>query len=346
MESTPNLSAEALDMVVKTRSYRQVCRKGTDWLLNLMNSDGSIGPAEMRLFYYRVPWAFVLMGELEAAGQVLDWITKHMFTEEGAFEGVSPQGVFDERYGSYPLACLLVGASMLQRFDIVYPGTQFLLSWQDSETGGFCNRRQENPRTSEQELFPTCQGGMTLLVMGELEAAIKAGEWLKRLWELQPDVEQKMYAIFCSEQGLVTQYAPDEAALYVTRKDQPWQHHYNGGIAAAFLSELFAATAETTWLDLARKYQDFSMTTDDCQFQSMQVCKSGWGSGLLYRETRGIHYRDWTVRLGEWFASNQLEDGHWENTKFLVPDPTIADKIEITAEFVMHVANIRSNLAV
>jgi len=287
-----------------------------------------------------------LVGELEAAGLVLDWISHHMFTEEGAFEGVSPQGVFDERYGSYPLACLLVAASMLKRFDIVYPGTQSLLSWQDTETGGFCNCRKETPRIGEQELFPTCQGGMTLLMVGQLNASRKAGEWLKMLWELQPDVGQKLYTIFSPEQGLVTQYAPDEAALYVTRKDHPWQHHYNGGIAAAFLSDLFAATGEAIWLDLARKYQNFSMTTDGCQFQSMQVCKSGWGSGLLYRETRELKYRDWTVRLGDWFTAAQFEDGHWENTKHFVPEPAVADKVEITAEFVMHVANIRSNLAV
>lgn len=51
--------------------YRQACRKGTDWLLNLMNSDGSIGPVDDRLYYYRVPWSFALMGELTAASQAM-----------------------------------------------------------------------------------------------------------------------------------------------------------------------------------------------------------------------------------------------------------------------------------
>ena len=98
--------------------YRQTCRRGTDWLLNLINQDGSIGPVEERLYYYRVPWTFVLMGEISEASRVLDWISNHMFTEGGAFEGVSPQGIFFERYGSYPLACLIVGATMLQRFGV------------------------------------------------------------------------------------------------------------------------------------------------------------------------------------------------------------------------------------
>jgi hypothetical protein len=269
-----------------------------------------------------------------------------MLSSEGAFEGVSPQRIFDSRYGSYPLACLIVGAHLLRRFDIVYPGTQHLLTWQDPESGGFYNNRQDMTATGEQELFPTCQGGMTLLLVGQVEAVRKAGGWVKRLWELQPDVEQRLYHVYSPAKGVVMDYTLDQEALYVTKKDEPWQHHFNGGIGAAFLTKLFMATGEKEWLDLARRYQHFSMTTDECQFMSMQTCKSGWGSGLLYVVTREEGYRDWTVRMGDWFLEHQFEDGHWENTRFWTPSPTVADTIEITAEFVMHVANIVAYLSV
>lgn len=334
------------DIESKLITYRRASRRGIDWLLNWMNSDGSIGPARDRLYYYRVPWAFSLMGETTAASRVVDWIARHMFTAAGAFEGLSPQGIFETRYGSYPLACLIVGASRLERFDIVFPGTASLLRWQDPKSGGFENVRGNRNSNGEQALFPTSQGGMTFLLVGQIEAARRAGEWLKKLWELQPDVEHKLYAVYNPPQGLVTDYAPDQEALYVTKKDDPWQHHFNGGIAAAFLAQLYLATQENRWLNLARAYQEFSMTTDECQFQSMQTCKSGWGSGLLHVATRERQYRDWTIRIGDWFLEHQLEDGHWENTEFWTPHPTDADNIEITAEFVMHVTNIVAYLSV
>jgi hypothetical protein len=330
----------------KLAAYRQTCRKGTDWLLGFINPDGSIGPARNRLYYYRVPWTFAMMGEVTAASRTLDWIGREMFSPEGAFEGVSPQGVFEQRYGSYPLACLIVGATLLERFDISLRGARHLLTWQDPESGGFYNNRRDEPRVSEQEVFPAAQGGMSFLMVGQIDAAIKAGEWLRRLWELQPDVEHKLYHVYSPAKGLVTDYPPDQETLYVTKKDQPWQHHFNGGIAAAFLTKLYMATSETAWLDLARAYEEFSMTTDECQFQSMQTCKSGWGSGLLYLVTRQPRYRDWTVRLGDWFVDLQREDGRWENTKVFNPNPTLADNIEVTAEFVMHVANIIAYLSV
>ena len=61
--------------------------------------------------------------------------------------------------------------------------------------------------------------------------------------------------------------------------------HFDGGIAAAFLAKLYLATGEDRWLDLAKRYQDFSMTSGDEMFHSWQTCKSGWGAGMLYIAT-------------------------------------------------------------
>ena len=335
------------DIEKKLATYRQVARKGTDFMLGYLASDGAIGPVKSDMYYYRVPWAFALMGEITAANRTLDWIGRHMFTPDGAFEGeITPQGVFADRYGSYPLACLVVGATLMQRFDIVYPGARRLLEWQDSETGGIYHKWNERTADGEQEIFPTAQAGMTFVLTGQIAAARKAGAWFKRLRELQPDFEHKLFAVYSRARGLIQDVPSNEEPLYITRIDHPWQHHFNGGIAAAFLTKLYMATGEAGWLDLAREYEDFSMTTDECQFQSMQTCKSGWGAGLLYAATREERYRDWTVRMGDWFHEHQHEDGHWENTKYWTPDPTLADCIHATAEFVMHVAHIIAYLSV
>jgi hypothetical protein len=335
------------DLEERLAAYRQVARKGTDFLLRQMAPDGSIGPVGSDLYYYRVPWAFALMGELTAASRSLDWIRRRMFTSDGAFEGeATPQGDFGSRYGSYPLACLLVGATLMQRFDLVYPGVRRLLEWQDPETGGLYHRWSERTAEGEQEIFPTAQAGMTFILTGQIEAARKAGQWFRQLRDLQPDWEHRLYAVYSRARGLITEAPAEQEVLYITRKDHPWQHHFNGGISAAFLAKLYMATGDVAWLDLARQYQEFSMTTDACQFESMQTCKSGWGAGLLYVATRDGRYRDWTVRMGDWFERLQHDDGRWDNTKYWTPDPSPADGIHVTAEFVMHVAHIIANLSV
>ena len=325
---------------VALEPFRTACHRGTQWLLALCNSDGSIGPIGQRLAYYRVPWALQLVGETAAAAGCLDWIDRHMIDADGEFRGVTPRALFDQRYGSYPLACLVTGAQLAGRSDLVRRCTPRLLSWQDAVGGGFYGRRCDIDPQGEQELFPTCQGGMSLLAIGHIDEAIRAGTWVERLWHQQPDVDQRLFQITRGTGELVTDFPPAEAALYVTEKSDPWQHHFNGGIAAALLAGLFLATGEEHWLQSAHNYQAFSMTTDACQFRSMQTCKSGWGAGLLWVATGTPVYRDWTYRMGHWFVEHQFEDGHWENTKFWTPQPSREDNLEITAEFVMHLAHI------
>ena len=336
---------QVVDVETKLESYRRSYRRGTDWMLGCFNADGSLGNVTERNYYYRVPWALALMGETEAAHRLLDWVDRNRITAEGSLDESATSAGPQRRYGSYPLACLIYGASLLGRLDLVRRCTGSLLSWQDPETGGFFANAPEGVE-GDQELFPTAQAAMTLSLVGRIPEAVEAGLWLQRLWELQPDPEHRLYAVYRRSQGLVRDYDPAEAAFYVTLKDEPWQHHFNGGIAAAGLLHIHEATGEDRWLRLAREYERFSMSTKDIQFRSKQVCKSGWGSGLLYVATREEAYRAWTLRMGDWFVEHQFGDGHWENTKFWTPDPTLGDKIMITAEFVMHLANIIAYLSV
>ena len=321
-------------------NFRTACHRGTQWLLALRNPDGSLGPTDKQLCYYRLPWTLHLVAEDTTAENFLEWIERNMLDSQGEFRGITPRGIFDQHYGSYPLACLLTGAQRLGRADLVKTCMPRLLSWQSPENGGFYGTRTPFAVQGEQELFPTAQGGMSLLAAGQIEAASRAGRWLEQLWQQQPDREHRLFQVTDSTGALITEYSGEQAVLYVTEKNDPWQHHYNGGIAAALLAELYLATADNHWLHSARNYQDFSMTTDACQFRSMQTCKSGWGSGLLWKATSDPIYQDWTYRMGNWFVEHQFADGHWENTKFWNPHPSLSDNVEITTEFVMHLAHI------
>ncbi|MEZ4531583.1 MAG: hypothetical protein R2855_11235 [Thermomicrobiales bacterium] len=107
-----------------------------------------------------------------------------------------------------------------------------------------------------------------------------------------------------------------------------------------FLTQLFMATGERRWLEYARRYQQFSMNSCEEQFDTKQVCKSAWGSGLLYLATGDEVYVPWIARMGEWFAEVQDADGGWSNTRELESDPPLRHRLEITAEFVVHLDTV------
>lgn len=83
------------------------------------------------------------------------------------------------------------------------------------------------------------------------------------------------------------------------------------------------------------------MAATERQFDYPQVCKSSWGSSLLYQLSGEDHFATWTHRLADWYAATQRPDGSWHP----IPNPTLGGTIELTLEFVMHLDTLIGALA-
>ena len=341
-------------MVTATRSvdeqiatYQAARRRAVEFLLAQMNDDGSIGPVDQGLYYYRVPWAFAVSGETGPAMRVTEWIRRHMLTAEGEVAGsASPNGDANRQANTYAETCLAYGAHLLRQYDVAQRAIRFALRFQDPSTGGVYRDRERTGPDGPQIVYLTCQVGMSALITGHLAAAEAAGQFFKRLWEAQPELPARLYTIWTRSGGLATVVSSeDERRHYVNESQDVRQMHYNGGMTAAFLARLYLATGDPVWLETARGYQDFSMGSTERQFETKQVCKSAWGGGLLAAITHDPRYVDWTARMGDWFVTEQHGDGSWTNTPYLDPNPKMSGKIAITAEFIVHLDTIIGSLA-
>lgn len=322
-------------------------RAGIQFLLRQMQDDGSLPQAPGRVTNYRVPWALAVGGESVAAHRVLGWIERHGLGDDGEFHGgITRDRAANHTFNTYPETCLAYGAHLLRRFDIAQRAMGFARRYQDPETGGVFMDREMLGGAGPQLLFLTCQYGMSAAITGDWEAARRAARWLETLWQRQPQLPERLFTVWTRDAGLVTEPPPGEDIRhYINESQAERQLYYNGGIAAAFLGQLFLMTREPGWLDLARQYQDFSMESTVRQFETRQVCKSAWGATQLAFATGEDRYLRWLVRMGEWFLSIQEPDGHWNNSPYIDPDPPIEAQIEVTAEFVIHVDALVSALA-
>jgi hypothetical protein len=325
--------------------FRAARDRGVAWLLRQLNPDGSIGLADRGTFYYRAPWAFALAGETAAGLRLLDWIRRHRFTPDGAFVSGDDQSDSVDSWYPYPLSSLIVGAHLLRQFDMSERGVQHLLTRQDPTTGGFYSRRDDSSDAAFQELAVACGAMLPLVITGQLDAAERVGDFLVRLWELQPEPADRLYCIYTREARLLTRFPEAIRKAAVNEAHDGQQYHYNGGFAAASLAYLYLACPKPIYLETARRYMAFSMNSTPRQFEVQQVCKSGWGAALLYSITREPVYRDWAIKLGDWFIGNQFPDGYWVQTRTLEDPPKPTTTILITAEFVMHLDSIYSALA-
>ena len=335
--TTPERS-ESPDVGDRLAVYGAVRRRAVDFLLENVNADGSIGPTGEGPYYYRVPWALALAGETAAAMGVLGWIRRRFVGPDGTWDPPQDPGL--QQANTYFETCLAYGAHLLRQYDVARLAMAHALRSQDPATGGVFMLSGRTRADDVQLLFLTCQLGMSALLTGERDAAIRAGGFCLRLWQDQPDLPGRLFTM-ATRGGIVTEPPPGIDRRHVVNDGRSVQeYHYNGGIAAAFLGQLHAATGEGRWLEAAKAYQRFSMESTDRQFETKQVCKSAWGASILAVITREDRYRDWLVRMGDWFAREQEPGGYWNNTPYLDPSPTQGSRITVTAEFIVHVDSI------
>ncbi|MEA2510884.1 MAG: hypothetical protein QOJ59_371 [Thermomicrobiales bacterium] len=336
-----------LSLQEKIAAYERARRKGVEFLLANVDEDGTVRRGGQRVTFYRVPWALAVSGETGAAHRVLTWIEQTGLSADGEFHGgLDLTREANRTSNTYAETCLAYGAHLLRRFDLARRSMSWAERYLDAETGGVFMDRDRTGEDGPQLVFLTAQFGMSAAITGRLDLALKVGEWFRRLWEAQPELPEKLYCIWSRGGGLATTVPTGEDGRhYVNQSQEVRQFHYNGGIAAACLTHLFMTTGDNAWLDLARAYQRFSMESTPRQFETKQVCKSAWGSGLITLASGDDAYLDWLIRMGDWFAAEQEADGRWSNSRYLDPNPPIQHQIEATAEFVVHLDTLIGALA-
>jgi hypothetical protein len=315
--------------------YAETKRRGTNWLLQQAHADGSIGEPTDGFRFYRVPWTFTVAGETAAAIALCGWIRNHMLMPDGNFD--NGLRLLTDAY-AYRNATLVYGAHMARQFDISSRGLEFVLRLQDPRSGGFANDLHSDGTPGDEMDIPyACGCGLACLALGRIKEAQSVHRFLQRIWLAQPELPERLYYAWSRDhQGLITDTHGTDIWYVVEAQAVRKQRWTVGGIAAAFLCRLHMIDPQPHYVDLAREYMAFSMMCTPHQFDYAQVCKSGWGAALLYQITGDSVYRDWTVRVGDWFAETQRDDGSWA----WEPNPSLGQTIELTAEFIAHIDTI------
>jgi len=319
---------------------RGATSKATRWVLAHQSPSGVIGDPALGFKYYRGPWSLALVGENQAAIALCRWIRENLVSR-GWLD--TEMRVLDDGW-AYRDSVLIVGAQMLQQYDLSLGLVDSMLSWQDPISGGFANDRLSDGSASDEMDIPYAAGpGFALLATGRLAEARKVMGFLDSIYAAQEQLPERFYCFWSrSDQRPITEMDPAFQDRFVVESQTDRMQRWTiGGIAAGFLGRLYLADPNPRYLELARRYQEFSMNCTDAQFKYPSVCKSSWGAALLYQITGEAKYREWLLRMARWYLETQEPEGWWhpwvENTS--------ADVIEITLEFIMHIEVLAGALA-
>ena len=314
----------------------QAKQRAVSWLLERVDPDGSLRPADHSIHYYRVPWSLAVSGRTAEASRCLDWVCRHLLDAQGDIGPTHRSGApFEALWYGYPNTNWLMAAVLLQRWDIIRLMADFLEDLQDDDSGGTLNGPGPVADQQPMDLLTACQTGMSLLAAGRIEAAVRSGQFVTSVWQAQPD-PSTLFFRYRVGQGVVTDLTDvpeDQRLLYVVDSQAEKQLFYMPGVAAACLGRLYQATGDQAWLDTADEYQQFAMDQTDKQFDVPQVCKTGWGASILYQITGEPVYRDWALRVGQYYIDTQRDDGTWVAPGHEDNEPITT---EVVAEFIIH----------
>lgn len=318
----------------------RACRGATNWVLGQARPGGGIGDPAAGFKAHRAPWALALMGETESAMAYCGWARTNLL-RNGRLDG--ELRILDDGW-AYRDSTLIIGAQMLEQYDLSLGVLDHLVSWQDPISGGFANdRRADGTGSDEMDIPYACGPGFAALITGRLSVARGVGRFLDTIYRAQQDMPDRFHAFFSrrDQRPILPTDAEFQQRFVVQNQVDRNQRWTIGGIAAGFLGRLYLAEPEPALLDLARKYQAFSMAATDAQFKYPAVCKSSWGASLLFQITGEAQYLDWLARLARWYLDTQVDDGYWHP----VSEKCAEDVIEVTLEFIMHIRTLMGAVA-
>jgi hypothetical protein len=341
-----------VDRRARLAAHQETRARATRWILSHQNPDGSLGDPRDGFFFYRAPWTLALVGDTEAASAVCGWFRRNLLTPDGRIDG--PFRVVRDAW-AYRDSALIVGAQALGQYDLSHGLMPELRRWQDPLSGGFANDCMPDGTMGDDQSIPYAAGpGFAALATGDFETARRVADFLRRIWDAQTDLDPSSglprrfyYDWSRTRQAPTTEFAEADQFWYVVDNQADRNQRWTiGGIAAGFLCRLYLAEPRPEYLDLARRYQAFSMAATPAQFKYGPVCKSGWGASLLYEITGEAEYETWTYRMGDWFVEHQAADGYWPiiGGGAEAGEAPLANLIHNALEFTMHVDTIISGL--
>jgi hypothetical protein len=301
---------------------------GADWLLSLLQPDGSLKGATDFRAYYKTPAALLAHGHTREAHLILDHIADRYLKPDGDLD---TDGVpWISIYRTYLHSWLCCSAMMAGRFEMAHKVAAFIATHHNPASGGFF---ADEAHTTE-EIMTTSMAGLASLWAGNLTLASAAGRWLENLYNAQPDLTKGLYTTW--RDGLVTDYPDDEAPSFRIDPAKARQYYFQYGISAALLTSLHGATGDNTWLTLAEDFLDASAHAGPDKYQTPQSGKIGWGAAWTYRHTKDPQHLALVNQVVATLVSLQNDDGSWLVTGVYGGATAPADSvtIDITSEFV------------
>jgi hypothetical protein len=310
-------------------SYLDIIRKTRQWAVN--NWPRILEEPDIQ-GHYKAPCFWAAVGDMKMAGRHRKLFAERFLQPDGDFRMEKhnkgflgfPCTVVNQYI--YSNGWIIRGMQKLGAYDLAARGLEFILRFQDDTHGGFY--LAFDPLTgfinkSMMDSSSTSSAGMALLDCGRIKEARAAGDFILRLFSLQPEPDNYFFSCMKADGTLFTdvfasenQWDPD------SRKQKCLSAAADGnneltwliGKPTKFLTRLYTATGEKKYLDGAIRAFRFFHKLDKGVWTNYASCKTMWAGAELFRITGEQEFAGTTLRILNFYRDTQTPSGTWVHT--------------------------------
>lgn len=172
-----------------------------------------------------------------------------------------------------------------------------------------------------------------------MERAQQCGDGLLKMMEVQPNFEKQIFLRMSVRTGsLITDPPENMEPFYILKRDSPNQLYFFLGYYALFMTKLFQATNNQSYLNSAKLILDFALTCHEsiCMYSFSHAV--AYAAAVLAAETKEAKYRRFAIGIGEYLISTQSEEG------FFCKEMDRIDMYDQTAEIAICLRELNNEL--
>jgi len=331
----------------------------------LEKQEDKIGKMEDLCSHYKAPYLYAVLGDRQRARRYADLLAVRYLQSNGDFRTRSDHKGWSHlpcspanRY-VYSNGWIIVGLQKIGAYGTARKGLDFVRRFQHPDLGGFSSRYaidSERVDFGRLDTSSTASAGMALLACGQIEEAIRAGDFVVRVIRSNPEPTRFFFSSWDTQDGLVTDVFGEEDQNAVSGRKQyclsaeseaSQELVWLMGKPMAFLCRLYDATGEKTYLQTARELFSFFEYLDDTKWSNPASCKVMWGGGDLYRQTGDRSVWKVVERLLRYFIDSQYESGIWVHTLWYQgpDDQPFAATLDLVQELAAEISDTVYNFA-
>jgi hypothetical protein len=309
--------------------YTACVKKAQQWAYK--NYDRLLAEPDIQA-HYKAPYFWACVGDMKMAGMHKKHITEKFLRADGDFRSSEDEKGFfvfsctvHNQY-IYPNGWLTSGFQKLQAYEITRKSLEFMLRFQDPSHGGFYFAFDPKTKQIDKRLMDsssTSSAGMALLMCGRIQEAKRAGDFILKLFEAQPEFDKYYYSCMAPDGklhtdvfGIDNQWHPNsrKQKCLSTLEDGHNELTWLIGKPTKFLARLYSATGEKKYLEGAKQAFFFFHKLNKNAWTNYASCKTMWAGAELYRITGEKVFAETATLILDFYCDTQAPSGSWVHT--------------------------------